>query len=193
MRAFVLAAAFLLSAGPVAAQIGNPGGAPPNPPGAQVNPAVAQEPNTQDRLFAMLAAAGGAAEVELGTLARGKATAAPAKDFAARMVADHSKANERLKSAAKAAGLTLPDKPDAEHEVIREALEKAPGTQFDRDYLTGQIGDHVKTAQLLAWEINAGNNPDLKRFAMETLPAVLDHLQMAREALARTTATASAR
>ena len=35
-------------------------------------------------------------------------------------------------------------------------------------------------AQLLEWEINGGQNAPLQGFAAETLPAVLEHLAMAR-------------
>ena len=46
--------------------------------------------------------------------------------------------------------------------------------------MRGQVVDHQKTAQLLDWEIDAGQNAALQRFAAETLPTVLEHLGMAR-------------
>ena len=47
-----------------------------------------------DRTFIEKAAKGGIAEVELGNLAQQKAQNQQVKDFAARMVKDHSKAND---------------------------------------------------------------------------------------------------
>src|SRR5690606_35433437 len=56
--------------------------------------------NKQDADFAVKAADAGLAEIELGKLAMEKATDQRIKDFAQRMVADHQKANDELKSIA---------------------------------------------------------------------------------------------
>src|SRR5215208_3996462 len=61
-----------------------------------------------DKTFVMEAAKGGMAEVELGRLATEKAANADVKQFGQRMVDDHSKANEQLKSLAAQKGVTLP-------------------------------------------------------------------------------------
>src|SRR5882724_1074393 len=52
---------------------------------------------TSDKKFAMDAAMGGMAEVELGKLAADTATHPDVKQFAQRMVEDHGKANDELK------------------------------------------------------------------------------------------------
>jgi putative membrane protein len=165
---------------PAMAQIGNPGGMAPGT--AEVKPGVPgpDQTNTVDQLFARLAAIGGKSEVDLGTLARRKTTSDAVKQFADRMVDDHSKANVKLEALAKKAGIALPTAPDAEHKGTRERLDQVSGRQFDLDYLNAQIADHQKTAQLLAWEIDSGEDAHIQHFASETLPIVLDHLQMAR-------------
>ncbi|TIT42294.1 MAG: DUF4142 domain-containing protein, partial [Mesorhizobium sp.] len=68
-----------------------------------------------------------------------------------------------------------------EHERQRAELEKLYGAKFDIAYISGQITDHQKTVQLLEWEIGSGQDADLQHFASETLPTVLDHLQLARD------------
>jgi putative membrane protein len=55
-----------------------------------------------DAKFAVAAANGGMAEVELGTLAQQKAVNAKVKDFGGMMVTDHTKANDEMKALAKA-------------------------------------------------------------------------------------------
>jgi hypothetical protein len=39
----------------------------------------------------------------------------------------------------------------------------------------------------MEWEIDSGKNPQLKEFAVENLPVVLEHLQMAQNLKAKTT------
>ncbi len=57
---------------------------------------------SSDMAFAMKAAQGGMAEVQLGQLAAQKADNAAVKAFGRQMVDDHTKANDDLKSAAQA-------------------------------------------------------------------------------------------
>ena len=58
--------------------------------------------------FATKAANGGMMEVELGRMAQEKGMSKDVKEFGAMMVADHSKANEELKTLAAAKNITLP-------------------------------------------------------------------------------------
>src|SRR4051794_36516517 len=60
-----------------------------------------------DQHFVMDAAKGGLAEVELGQLASQKASSDQVKQFAQRMVTDHGKANDELKSLAQSKQITL--------------------------------------------------------------------------------------
>ncbi|MBV8092542.1 MAG: DUF4142 domain-containing protein, partial [Acetobacteraceae bacterium] len=97
-----------------------------------------------------------------------------------RMVTDHSKANDQLANLARADNIPLPDMLDPEHQSIYERLEKLRGAEFDSVYIAAQIQDHQRTIQLLEYEIGSGQDPDLKAFASQTLPIVIQHLQMAQ-------------
>ncbi|WP_368516691.1 DUF4142 domain-containing protein [Rhizobium sp.] len=170
-----------LFAGTATAQIGNPAGMGVETRMAKPGIPAPNQTNNQDRLFAQLAAAGGLAEVELGRVAGQKASADPVKQFADRMVQDHSDANGKLKNLADAAKIPLPTEPDADHQVVRDHLDKLNGEAFDRAYIAAQIVDHQKTAQLLAWEISLGEDAEMQRLAGSMLPIVLDHLRQAQE------------
>jgi putative membrane protein len=112
------------------------------------------------------------------------------QDFGRRMVEDYGKANERLISIAKEAGILVPDELDQEHKAMRDRLLAMTGTEFDLAYIGGQVADHQKTAQLLEHEIGSGQQVDLKNFAAETLPVVLQHLRSAQELQAEMTGKA---
>ncbi|PWC32842.1 DUF4142 domain-containing protein [Azospirillum sp. TSO35-2] len=194
MRCIIAAApiaAVLLSLPAAAQQAGNPAAMAPGT--AQTSPGTPapHEMNQQDRLFIELATAGGLAEVDFGTLVGKKAGSNAVKGFAARMVEDHAKANQKLEALAKAGQVPQPKDLDAEHKDLRGQLDKASGADFERLYILGQIRDHQKTAQLLEWEIGSGQDPALKDFAMETLPTVLDHLRAAQGIASQLTGQAS--
>jgi putative membrane protein len=186
MRRFLTACALVaLFGSPVMAQIGNPAGVEPGTPQSVPGVPAPDHPNTEDRLFARLAAAGGMAEVEFGRFAEQKARSGDVKQFARLMIEDDSKANAQLATYAKKANIPLPSELDADHTAMRAELERLEGADFDKAYMRGQVVDHQKTALLLQWELAFGQDADLQRFASQTLPIVLDHLQIAQGIIVR--------
>jgi putative membrane protein len=180
-----LSAAAVLLAVPVRAQSaeqapGNPAGTAPLTPTTASGMPAPDQLNQADRLFIRQATLAGTAEVELAKLAQRAGRSPAIEGFAARMVEDHGKANERLSGLARQAGVTAPQGLGPEHRAMQERLEKLSGAEFDRAYIKGQVQDHQKAALLLVWEIGSGQDAGLKGFASETLPAVLRHLQMAQ-------------
>ena len=149
-----------------------------------------KQPNNTDRVFVHAAALGGLAEVELGKLAEQRSQNDAVKEFARRMVDDHSKANDRLIDLAKEDGIAVPKELDEEHKAMRQRLTIAKGAEFDLAYLQGQVIEHQKTVQLLEYEIGSGQDIDLKSFAAEILPVVLQHLRAAQALQAEMTGKA---
>jgi putative membrane protein len=172
---------------PSAAQIGNPAGVMPGTRERAPGVPAPRETNVQDRLFARLMAAGGAAEIDFGRLAQGKAESTAVKEFARRMVQDHSEANRRLEQLAGQAGIPLPADLDPDHKNMRAELDNATGKAFDLAYIGGQVFDHQKAAILLQWEIGQGQEAEFQQYAAATLPTVLTHLDMAKNLLAQLT------
>jgi putative membrane protein len=177
-----VASVFALLAVPAAGQEGNPAFMTPD-----TGP---KQPNNTDRVFVHAAVIGGMAEVELGKLAEQKGENDAVKEFARRMVEDHGKANDQLSGLAKEDGIPVPEKLDQEHQAMQERLKAASGADFDLAYLAGQVADHQKTAQLLEHEIGSGQDVELKSFASETLPVVLQHLRGAQDIQAELTGKA---
>lgn len=166
---------------PALAQSGN--AADMSPSTRQTAPGVpaAHELNTSDQVFMRAAAAGGLAEVDFGELAAASGESQPVQAFAQRMVSEHRKVNKRLSGLAAEDQFPLPSTLDEEHHLVRENLGKLSGDSFDRAYIASQLQDHQRTAQLLAYEIGSGENAGVKAFAEDTLPIVLEHLQMAQD------------
>ena len=134
-----------------------------------------------DQGFATKAAAGGMMEVDLGQLAASKATSNDVKDFGNRMVSDHGKAGDELKSLASQKGLTLPATPSSEETKTSNDLSKKTGAAFDKAYMSDMVKDHEKDAKEFEKASKSVKDPDLKSWATKTLTVVQDHLKMAKE------------
>jgi putative membrane protein len=130
----------------------------------------------QDAKFAVAAANGGMAEVELGQLAQQKAVNAKVKDFGEMMVTDHSKANDEMKALAKSKGITLPVTIDADEQKVKDDLSAKSGADFDKDYVSNMIDDHKKDIKEFEDASQNCKDADLKAFAVKTLPTLKMHL-----------------
>jgi putative membrane protein len=164
---------------------GNPAGLSPDTPGVESASPASNHANNQDKLFVRQAALGNRAEVELGKQAAGKSGAQSVKDFASRMQKEHSSSIDRLLKAGKPAKVDIPRDLDPEHLRVRDELSKLSGAEYDKAYLTAQIQDHQKTANLLLWHLSYGQNAELIRYSADSLPIVLDHLEHAKREYAQ--------
>lgn len=138
--------------------------------------------SSADSKFVMEAAQGGLEEVQLGQVAVQKAQNDKVKQFGQRMVDDHSKANDELKSIASKNGMTLPTDLDAKHKAMVDRMSgMSAGAAFDRAYMQMMVKDHQKDVSEFQKEANSGSDNDIKGFAAKTLPILQDHLRMAQE------------
>jgi len=147
----------------------------------QTNPTTSGTKSTNSsgvQAFLTEAATGGMAEVELGTLAAGKASNARVKEFGQRMVTDHGKANEELKALAARKNITLPQSLDAKHKAEHDRLAAMSGAAFDRAYVTAMVNDHQKDVAEFKKQAASNADPDVKAWAAKTLPTLQEHLQM---------------
>ncbi len=136
---------------------------------------------TADHHFIMDAAKGGLAEVDLGKLASEKASNDQVKQFGQRMVTDHGKANDELKTIAQKKNITLPTELDAKDKAVHDRLSKLSGEAFDRAYMQTMLRDHRKDVNEFKKESTAGKDPDVKQFASSTLPTLEEHLKLAQQ------------
>jgi putative membrane protein len=186
----IVCASALWTAAASAQEGGNPAGLSPDTPGLETARPAADHSNTQDKLFLRQAALGNQAEVELGRLASKKAASPPVREFAQHMVEDHGKSGDLLRKAGRGVNANIPQELDPEHQTVRTKLEKASGKDFDIAYMGSMIQDHQRTANLLQWQITNGQSEPLKKYAADTLPDVMEHLELAKQQYAMLTSGA---
>src|SRR6266487_2765684 len=132
---------------------------------AQESPATKSSSlSVKDKTFMRKAAKGGMMEVAMGRLAAQNAQSDDVKSFGKRMVTDHSKANDELKSIAAKKGVKLP-------------TEK---WSSDKAYMDMMVKDHEKDLAEFKEEANTGTDSDVKRFAEDTAKVVQEHLDLAK-------------
>jgi putative membrane protein len=131
--------------------------------------------------FLVDAAKGGLAEVELGQLAADKAASDEVKKFGQRMVSDHSKANDELKSLAQSKSIKLPTEVDAKDKATHDRLAKLSGAAFDRAYMQHMLADHRKDVNAFKKESTSGKDSEVKAWASKTLPTLEEHLKLAQD------------
>lgn len=144
---------------------------------AQVAGAVMKVDKT-DADFAVEAGNGGMAEVAMAQLAQQKATSPDVKAFAAQMITDHTKANDKLMALAKQKNVTLPAAPSNEEQKIMDDLSKKFGKDFDKGYVEAMVKDHDKDVKLFTDASKDLKDADLKAYAATTLPTLKMHQTM---------------
>ncbi|HEX5474419.1 MAG TPA: DUF4142 domain-containing protein [Vicinamibacterales bacterium] len=181
----VVAACGLLLAPALAGAQTTPPADPPAQQAMKAQHAQTAGVSAADKAFMKEAAIGGMAEVDLGNLAQQKASSQDVKDFGKRMVDDHSKANDELKSLAEQKSVTLPTDLDAKSKATRARLEKLDGAAFDKAYMSDMVSDHVKDVALFRKESKSAHDSDLKAWAAKTLPTLEEHLTLAKQTKAK--------
>jgi len=144
-----------------------------------VNQIAGISPTTSD--FVTKAAMSDMFEIKAGKLAEQKGDAAT-KSFADKMVTDHEKTFNELKSAlkGKAPDALLPVDLDSAHQKKLDDLAALSGADFTKKYSEEQVSAHEDAVSLFDRYAKGGDDPTLKDWAGKTLPDLQHHLVMAK-------------
>jgi putative membrane protein len=137
------------------------------------------ELNDADKSFIMQVSLGNSAEVGAGALASAQGEDPMIKSFGEMMVADHTTAQEELKTLGTSVDVDVKDSVDADHTTLLQTLQGLSGREFDSTYLVNQIADHEKTVAAFQAEVSSGSKSEVKDFANKYLPTIQMHLQTA--------------
>jgi putative membrane protein len=136
---------------------------------------------SKDAMFIREAAAGNLAEVKMGRIALDKSSAPDVKQFAQRLVDDHTKANDQLMTLAQQKEITLPTEPMAKAQKEAKHLESMNGAAFDKAWTASMVKDHKQDISKYSRESTHAKDADVRQYASSTLPTLKAHLQMAEQ------------
>lgn len=145
-----------------------------------VNELLGASPSTPD--FVSEAAIGGMFEIQSSQLAQQKGSAAE-RTFAERMIEDHTKASNELKSLVQNGSVqaTFPTTLDDATQKKLDQLKSLSGAEFNKTYADDQISAHKDAVSLFERYAKGGDNAALKQWASATLPTLRRHLEMAQD------------
>jgi putative membrane protein len=149
-------------------------------PSAPGSSASITQLNSEDRGFLTKAAESGYMEIAGGKLALKKSRNAQVKQFAQKMIDEHTRLGEQIQALVKKKGYETPTQPSLVQAAKLKALELRDDG-FDEAY-GDEIGVAAHEDAIELFEEAAGHatDNDLKRFAADTLPLLKRHLDMAR-------------
>lgn len=148
-------------------------------------PALAQKsakgPAMSDQKFVDFAAQTDMVEANLGQLADSAASSQQVKDYAQMLVTDHTNDFNTLYGVATQASLTMPTAIDTpSNKAMIAPFQKVKGAAFDKKYVHEMIAGHTKAIAIYKKEAADAQNPALKAYAEQTLPALQKHLDAAK-------------
>lgn len=144
-----------------------------------VNSALGIAPKTED--FIKEAATSDMLEIEASKLAEQKGNA-DEKKFAAQMITDHTKTSSELKSMVSGDMKgAIPTALDDSSQKKLDKLRDAKPEDFASEYDPMQVSAHKDAVSLFERYAKGGDDPKLKDWAGNTLPALQHHLEMAQD------------
>jgi putative membrane protein len=159
---------------------------PDQPPANQVqtqgmngpNGMEAGQPSPADLEFVKSALQGSMAEVQTAQLALQKSTNDQVKQFAQRMITDHTKLIAQMKPVAMQLGVKIPSGPDKKQKAMMAKLQALSGSDFDTAYVKAMLKDHKTDDSEFKMEIANAQSPAVKDAAKQGDPVIESHLQM---------------
>jgi putative membrane protein len=122
-------------------------------------------------------------EIESSEVALKKSETSAVRDFAQRVLDDHTKAGDKLEEVIASSGSQVQpaSELDYKHQTLLDKLHTASDREFDEQYLASQKAAHEESVALFTDYAKSGENEGLKEFASDTLPVLNKHLDDAEQ------------
>jgi putative membrane protein len=139
------------------------------------------QPSAMDSMFVKKALQGGLAEVQLGQLTLQKSQNDQVKQFAQKMIDDHTKLGDQMKPIAQQVGVSVPTEPSKKDKQTMAKLQALSGPAYDQAYLKDMVKDHKQDLSDFQAEASNGSDPAVKDAAAQGSHIIAQHLQMVQQ------------
>ena len=139
------------------------------------------QPSPTDRMFVKNAMEGGLAEVQLAQLTLQKSSNDQVKQFAQKMIDDHTKLNEQMKPVAQQLGVQAPTQISKKDSKTIAKMQSLSGSAYDQAYIQDMVKDHKKDLSDFQLEASSGSDPTVKDAANQGGQMIAQHLQLIQQ------------
>lgn len=159
----------------------------PAPDQSAPAPAAGATAAVTDPQIAAIVVAANTADIEAGRLAASKSGNAKVKEFAQRMITDHSGVNTAATALVKKLGVTPEETATSRQQTeggaaTRQTLQGKSGADFDRAYIASEVTYHQNLLGAIdSVLLPSVQNAELKALLDQTRPAVVSHLKAAQD------------
>jgi putative membrane protein len=135
-----------------------------------------------DETFALYAASSGLAEIEGAQLVLKTTRRAEVREYAQKLARDHGKSLDELRRLVAPRGLKIPLASTGRHaDMVTKFAGVGVNDRDDAFLLRFGVDAHKETIALFERHSTEGQNPELKRYAQQTLPMLREHMAAAQK------------
>jgi putative membrane protein len=159
---------------------------PPAPAPTATGPAMptaipATPLTAADTRFVEAQLEGNLAEIDLAKLAIQRSQDQNIRNFAQKMITDHTAANGTLMPIAQGQEIGMPTAVSPQHQLMMDQLSQLSGVAFDTAYITMMIQAHGETLAAMNNQLTNGQSQVLNVWVQNTRPVVMQHEQIAEQ------------
>jgi putative membrane protein len=136
------------------------------------------EASQADKMFVGRALQSDMAEVQLGQLILQKSKNEQVKQFAQKMIDDHSQLGDKVKMFAKQIGVEIPNQVSKKDKATMAKFQELSASEYDQAYIKEMVKDHKKYLSELQMEGATGQDEAVKNAASQISQVIAQHLQM---------------
>jgi putative membrane protein len=144
-------------------------------------PAFAQSDASQtDRYFVAAILQTSNAEIRAGNMAQQKSPSPDVKQFAQRMIGDHTQLSQQMQPLAQQMTITVaPDEVTPPEQRASAKLQELTGDAFDKEYIRSQLNEQAHALRLFQSEIATTRDENLKQTAQAGAKEAMLHMHLA--------------
>jgi putative membrane protein len=103
------------------------------------------------------------------------------RNFAQKMITDHTAAQETLMPIAQRHNIAIPAALSPEHQGMLDRLRTMNGAAFDTAYADEMVRDHAQDLKELNDQLTSGQSQVINVWVQNTRPVVIQHYQIAEQ------------